>query len=537
MSVASQATESRASARAATGTEKVLIDKLNEATNVLDELLELGLEEFESEEQLKEHGKQIKAEFANYRKLNKALFDKLKKVSASKEMNDVDAEFRYHYQLVRRRIDIINAELKSKNLSSLSTVGSAAGKLLEQFLEDSVRLNINEQDQTKLTNENKNNSHSREIIDLTNSLAQMPLPDDVNMEPRAFSAQAHIDSQTAPGKDVCVLGTQAPPSSKEGSHTLSAGERTQVSGLSGTHTGASPRVQSSHPQDHPAVEFSGESPSSSNNFMNPFSNLINSDQNDTNHNSSSSLVEYLVREKISPKAAPPFDGSPHVFAGWVRRMTDKIKGTKMKPEQILYALQGNCTGPPQKFLNDMLAISGEINENTLNIIWQKFTKEYGSSQRVAESIRDKLNSIPAISGRNTGEQLKQLSVICQLIEFNIGSCEELQMFNWTYGQNIITAKLPFDINKMWHIELQRYRLINQCEHAPFNVYAAYIENIADAYKDIGESYITRDKNSIKNKNVKTMWTEDTGEKPDVSSEDEMTESEPGGERKDETEKE
>ena len=34
-----------------------------------------------------------------------------------------------------------------------------------------------------------------------------------------------------------------------------------------------------------------------------------------------------------------------------------------------------------------------------------------------------------------------------------------------------------------------------------------------------------------------MWTEDTGEKPDVSSEDEMTESEPGGERKDETEKE
>ena len=94
--------------------------------------------------------------------------------------------------------------------------------------------------------------------------------------------------------------------------------------------------------------------------------------------------------------------------------------------------------------------------------------------------------MPAISGKDTGGQLKQLSIICQVIEFNIGSCVELQMFNWTYGQNIITAKLPYDVNKMWHLELQRYKIANSCEHAPFHVYNAFIENVADAYTGIGD---------------------------------------------------
>ena len=94
----SQATESRASSRVGTETEKVLSEKLNAATEALSELLELSIEDIESEEKLKEHGREIKSQFTNYRKLNKALFDKLKKISATKEMSDLNTDVRFQYE-------------------------------------------------------------------------------------------------------------------------------------------------------------------------------------------------------------------------------------------------------------------------------------------------------------------------------------------------------------------------------------------------------------------------------------------------------
>ena len=190
----------------------------------------------------------------------------------------------------------------------------------------------------------------------------------------------------------------------------------------------------------------------------------------------------LVRE-LDKLSIDPFDGSPHYFWSWYKRMEQKLNSAPLNPLQVILLLQENTTGDPRIMIRNHIASRAEITHHDISNVCERLRQRFGSSAAISSDILRRLDQLPPIRGRDMGKQMLSLCDILRIIEFNMPYNVELQMFNCASGLNRVRCKLPFKVQEAWNECGQQYKLRNHGAFPPFGVFVEFLTSKSALYAD------------------------------------------------------
>ena len=105
-------------------------------------------------------------------------------------------------------------------------------------------------------------------------------------------------------------------------------------------------------------------------------------------------------------------------------------------------LLANTVGSPKRMIQEFLAAGAASSRLAFEKIWEFLHKEYGNPIRVWQTIQKKLDDMPNIYPPRLEAKLKELFHICHMIEANMPTYTELQIFNLNAVQKKVWSKLP-----------------------------------------------------------------------------------------------
>ena len=211
--------------------------------------------------------------------------------------------------------------------------------------------------------------------------------------------------------------------------------------------------------------------------MNPISAALDH----TPINTADIAVHHLLKQGLYNKDIAPFDGSAHLFSGWVSKLRSKVTGIKLTPSEVLNLLIGHSVGEPKKYLNEVSSGNGEINQVVLDSIFEKFREKFGSVNDIFTDLMLEINKFPNIK-YNHVELFERINMLCQRIEYNMTSCPDLISFNTKLGLERITCKLPLDSLKRWTKVYVQYQCNNRDAHPPLHVFREFLSKEILFYK-------------------------------------------------------
>ena len=188
---------------------------------------------------------------------------------------------------------------------------------------------------------------------------------------------------------------------------------------------------------------------------------------------------HLLKQDLFKQAANPFGGEYYRYRSWVMLFENKIKGLPLNSLDIISILEANTIGDPRSLIQNYLAAGAACPDETLKKIWNALHKQYGSAVKVSQSMQNKLHALHAIRSYNSRSKLQELLDLCRLIEVNIPSNPELQLFNLSSGQKQVWSKLPDWMQRKWRSRAHSLSVQNAGSLPPFSVLVDFIEDNLD----------------------------------------------------------
>ena len=216
------------------------------------------------------------------------------------------------------------------------------------------------------------------------------------------------------------------------------------------------------------------------------------------------LSTFLMTQDVVKRTIEPFDGSPLHFWSWLNKIKDYIRLLKLTPLQVLQLLESHCKGEPRAMISQRLASTGVVAHPDVEDVFQTLERRYGSTQKIASQLVEKLHKFPVIKSPNIGDQLETLHDLCKVIEYNQTKCPQLMMMNLPNGLQHIRTKLPEFVQREWAKFGQRYEDANRM-HPPFREFVNFIK--AQARLQSNKNYeVVSSKSEANFKTVKVMQT-------------------------------
>ena len=223
-------------------------------------------------------------------------------------------------------------------------------------------------------------------------------------------------------------------------------------------------------------------------------------------------TQHLIKQGLYAKDIAPFDGSAHLFAGWLYKLQSKLAGFKLTPSEVLCIMVAHSVGEPKKFLTEISAGTGAIDQPTLDSIFEEFRLKYGTEKQVSKELFLEIKKMPQLKTNQIGT-FEKLSCMCQRIEFNMHTCSDLSIFNTAVGLEKLVTKLPVDSVKRWTKIVVDYRDNNRDSHPPFAVFKDFIKKECTYISELPQSCIREHDASVKHsKCFKTEIEDETSEK-------------------------
>ena len=470
----------RRSERSLKRTLKVIQEELSVIKDNYDSMCHDGFNGLTAIE-LKSVLKEMKTMCITYRKGAKELIDHLLAIKSISEANEVHNEQKEFIGNVRETVRLWNAQLVAlgddaiSSLGSLNTTISSRGSespMLNKYLNElSVHQEEHENDDADQEGMEVRNQSQVGLNSTTGSVVKNSV--------RVEGAQTNSPTQA-------INGTSSTPSDSTGDTPGTAknppgtgdGQRTSVS--FDVKTEGNTRITKRN--DNVMASASA----------NPFTEVcvvISPTAGD--------ITDHIVRTELyrNKNGLVPFDGSPHLLAGWVDRIRGKIRGLSLQPADILHLLEFHCTGEAKTYLNEISATTGHIDVEILNEIWTEFKQRFASNNRIVQYFRDKVDNLPRIKGNDWATQLSTYHHVCKLILFNKEHCEGLKIYDLAQGMEQLRNKLPLTIKDRWRTEAHAYATLHGKFHPPFEVFVKFLKVMAAEYSTSDDMYGEKPKES------------------------------------------
>jgi len=110
--------------------------------------------------------------------------------------------------------------------------------------------------------------------------------------------------------------------------------------------------------------------------------------------------------------------------------------------------------------------------------WEELHEQFGSGQKVAASLRKKVEAMAKIrEDAKLGERLQELRRHCHALAINQPYVPALTLLNFSVGQEPIWRKLPERFSNRWIREGARYAKTNGGHHPPFQLFLKFVEDL------------------------------------------------------------
>ena len=192
---------------------------------------------------------------------------------------------------------------------------------------------------------------------------------------------------------------------------------------------------------------------------------------------------HILKQQLFQKSADPFSGDPESFNSWMHALQNKIEGLNLSAWDMLLILEANTTKEPLRIVQKHIAIGGPDLDNTLERAVAELKTEFGSSIRLANALNSKVDSFPPIRSIYHTDKLKELLTLCQHIEANLNSSDELQIFNSSYGARRIWLKLPENLQNSWRSACDDFRLRNYDRYPNLSFFVGFLSKKIREYTD------------------------------------------------------
>ena len=216
---------------------------------------------------------------------------------------------------------------------------------------------------------------------------------------------------------------------------------------------------------------------------------------------------HLIKQGLYVKDILPFDGSPHLFGGWVSKLQNKVTGLRLTPSEVLNVMIAHTTSEPKKFLTELSAGTGAITQDVLNGIYNEFKLKFGSNAKVAENLIQELDKL-SLPRYRSPEHFDKLHNMSRRIEFNKISCPELYVFDTSFGVQKFLDKLPDDSRKRWNIKKVAYKERFDGAHPPFSMFSEFLRFETSFQHEYQPSKFEKTDKETKTKAVKSLKTND-----------------------------
>ena len=199
---------------------------------------------------------------------------------------------------------------------------------------------------------------------------------------------------------------------------------------------------------------------------------------------------HLVKQELFKESNFPFDGDCQRYHSWFMLLQNRMRNVQLDALDQISILIANTSGRPKKLVEDYLAAGAAFPNETLTKIWEALQKQYGSPVRVSQSMQKKLYDFPLIRPPNVGNKMQELAHLCRLIEANMTTNTELQLYNLSLGQKQVWCKLPDWLQKKWRSIGYQFSTANMGALPPFPTLIEFIERSRDELCDPNFEQIT-----------------------------------------------
>ena len=464
--------------------------------------------------------KEMKHMCLSYRKVSKELRDHLLAIKSISEANEAHTEEKDFTREVRETVRVWNEQVISLGEDGVSSIGSlkttisshsSANPMLNKYLDDvtehSGEHEIEENDQRGIDE----NDQSQAGAGATSRGAG-----DESL--RVVDTQIHSTPRTRDQRPVVQPGRATPqvrlPDDAGSTATVTGGPpgSTSASDIppdTSDHRSVSVNTAPDGLHRNTIPQRTAIAPAAANPFTEVCVLVSPAATDITNH---------IVRTELyrNRNGLVPFDGSPHLLAGWVDRIKGKIRGLSLQPADILHLLEFHCTGEAKTYLNEISATTGHITVEVLNEIWADFKQRFASNNKIVKYFKEKVDNLPYIKGSDIATQLSTYHHTCKLISYNMEYCEGLKIYDLSQGMEQLRNKLPNTIKNRWRMEAYTYATEHGQLHPPFEVFVTFLKRMAAEYSTSDDSYTSHMKES---KSYKVHKTKETSSK---SSDDFLT---------------
>ena len=213
-----------------------------------------------------------------------------------------------------------------------------------------------------------------------------------------------------------------------------------------------PLMSSYHPQVPPANftrPFTSNYPTSappSHHFEMPASHQQN--QNYQDHRLEPS-VRHRLKCDLLNGLGDPFKGNAEFYFQWQAQLQKRITECEADALDSIQIIVANTEGHVKETVKNFLSAGILDSTSTLQEIWHTLQARFGSSDKVADSILQKLKSLDLVKNVSDLVRFEKLVDVCRIALSSIRNNKELEILHMRQGMDIILDKLPDNFCKQW----------------------------------------------------------------------------------------
>jgi len=196
-----------------------------------------------------------------------------------------------------------------------------------------------------------------------------------------------------------------------------------------------------------------------------------------------SASAHLLRQNLLKVPATPYNGEPYKFRAFINQLNANIKGVPLSNWDMMCILNSHTSGKPQKIIQSFMTNGSNDPEEAMKDIEEDLVRKFGSGTTIANSLINKLDSLPPIKDLDQIDKLEELLEVCKVIKTNLSFAKELQIFENSQGILRIWQKLPAHFQQSWRSKCREYKDNNASIHPPFSVFLEFLKKKVREYDD------------------------------------------------------
>ena len=203
------------------------------------------------------------------------------------------------------------------------------------------------------------------------------------------------------------------------------------------------------------------------------------------------MTNFLTKKSFVMERIKPFSGKSEHYISWKFTFKEVMEEIDASPSVEIDIMLKHLRDEPYEQVKSIHNSNSSDSSCALKKAWERLDSFYGSPDRIAKSLKKKLNNI--VSNFTTNDKMNYYKLSDTLNE--IYSVKEdprygsaLSYFDTSEGVNPVIQKFPFNIQNKWRERAVRYKKIHNLVYPPFAVFCDFVQEQATIMNDPSFEY-------------------------------------------------